>query len=326
MFVEYLTDDKKKIELIKNFWYKLLDYFFMMFFQYHVIWFIISMLFLYCSHIKFFNIDNDTLTYIFSAISILFMIICEHRVITQRFKVASITQLYQPFSEKPYYKFKYNEKALIRYNMLCSFEDNSFLQRSKSYSFLSIEYIRLFFEKRSFTYIKNRFKIKRRQYGSTSSAVKSVFGRGYSTPEMQLIRTIGVIRGYAKYKHRRKIYELIYSKIFFSSLRKYQIDNSGPGLEHFREYILDIYLKSVLTRINGARFATLSSAFSDSNNVCNWPIEGFFIACLGLSFREVNDYNLYLYNDVIVEYKLDIAKIYHYAEEIKTKHVITCTS
>ena len=141
---------------------------------------------------------------------------------------------------------------------------------------------------------------------------------------MQLIRTIGVVRGYDKHKITRKVYEIVYSHIFFSSLRQYQVDNSGPTLEHFREYILDIYLKNVLTKINGRRFTTLNSAFDNPNSVETWPLEGLFIACLGLSFRQINSDNIKLYSDVVDFFHLDTTKMFNYATMVERGEKIPC--
>ena len=60
-----------------------------------------------------------------------------------------------------------------------------------------------------------------------------------------------------------------------------------------------------MTKINDRRCAPLSTAFSDPDNIANWSMNGLFVACLGLSFRKVSDYNLALYQDIIDRFDLD---------------------
>lgn len=76
-------------------------------------------------------------------------------------------------------------------------------------------------------------------------------------------------------------------------------------MPHYREYLLFIYFQSVLTKINGKRYFPLSSAFQDPKTVQHWSMEGVFIACLGLSFRQVSPRTLTLYEDIIVKHNLD---------------------
>ena len=149
-------------------------------------------------------------------------------------------------------------------------------------------------------------------------------GRGYSTPEMQLIRTIGVERGYEKHKYARKLFEIVYSHILFSSLRQYQRDNSGPGLAHFRQYILDVYLKNVLTKVNDRRISKLNTIFENPKDVSVWPMEALFVACLGLSFRPIIDSQIYTYEYVISKYNLDVDKIRKYARMVDENKPIPC--
>lgn len=53
----------------------------------------------------------------------------------------------------------------------------------------------------------------------------------------------------------------------------------------------------------------LASAFQDSEDISAWSMEGLFAACLGLSFRLVTPYNLWLFSDVIEQFGLDKTRI-----------------
>lgn len=318
VFIEALTDDKEKLEMLSSGWCKTLDYVYLMLVQYRILVFVLSLVLLYLSHIC-----EDVWTYIFLILSIISLVICEHLVVTQPFKVKTISELLIPFNTYPYYLYHYDDNMRIRYEMVSLFEDKTFFLRENSYSVFSLEYLQLkSFRgvlKKAFSQIRNN-----RQTGGSNLIIKSLLSRGYSTPEMQLVRTIGVVRGYDKHKYLRKIYEIFYSRILFSSLKKYQVDNSGPSVKHFREYILDIYLKNVLISVNEKRIPKLNSIFADPENVQYWPMEGLFVACLGLSQRYVNEYQIGLYYDVIEKYKLDINIIYEYAQLIENDEKIPC--
>ena len=77
---------------------------------------------------------------------------------------------------------------------------------------------------------------------------------------MQLLRTIGVVRGYERHKMQRKVFEVIYSKIIFSSLKEYHQANTYLAMDHYRHYLLDVYFKTVMTKINDIKCTFLASA------------------------------------------------------------------
>ena len=322
IFIEYLTTDKMKLELVTSFWNKLLDYLYLIIIQLRAYLFAISIFFLFLSHVS-----GKPFSVLLLIPSIVFIVLCEHFVITQPFKTKNITGLSVPFSKHPFYSYKWSEEAAIRYQLLCLFEDKTYLTRKKSYSIMSEEYL-----KQAQVIKKIRILLRRKRRNKTRNTRVSFnylraafYRRGYSTPEMQLIRTVGVIRGYDKHRITRKIYEIIYSHVFFSSLRQYQVDNSGPALVHFREFILDTYMKNVLTIINGHRFTTFNSVFENQNSIETWPLEGLFIACLGLNFRPVTWSNIMLYYDIVEKYKLNPQKMFEYARLIEQGKKIPCS-
>ena len=50
IFLEYLTEDTKKLTLVTNIVYKIYDYIFMMAFQYHFLWIFLAFVILHISH------------------------------------------------------------------------------------------------------------------------------------------------------------------------------------------------------------------------------------------------------------------------------------
>lgn len=305
IFLEYLTEDTKKLTLITNIVYKIYDYTFMMFFQYHFFWILLSFIILHLSH---YPSDYQTLL---KGVSILPLFRGAHLAISQPFKIKSITDMCQVFETHPPYKFEYREEMQEKFDLLCAFEDKTYFQRKDSYSCISFEYIRFFLKNHGFP----KFNFFKKALSNISTPQKlyrvgaRLFKRGYSTPEMQLLRTIGILRGYDKYKIRRKIFEILYSKIVFSSLKEYHKANTYLALDHYRHYLLYVYFQTVMTKINGRKCTPLSSAFNNQSDISNWSMNGLFVACLGLSFREVSDYHLALFSDIIDDFGLSITRI-----------------
>ncbi len=309
IFLEYLTEDTKKLTLITNLGYKFYDYTFMMLFQYHFFWVILAFLILYLSHCQCIAV---VFRIIFKGVSLIPLFCGTHLAISQPFKIKSITDICRIFEKYPPFLFEYREEMQEKFDLLCSFEDKTYFQRHNSYSCVSIEYFRCFLKNRGFPKVK--FFKKAISEISTPKKLyrigKRIFKRGYSIPEMQLLRTVGVARGYDKYKIQRKIFEVVYSKIIFSSLKEYHKSNTHLPLEHYRHYLLYVYLQTVMTKIDGRHRCTpLSSAFVNPNDVGKWSMDGLFIACLGLSFRRVSDYNLELFSDIVEDFGLDPTRI-----------------
>lgn len=307
VFLEYLSEDKKKLTLITNLIYKCVDYAFMMLFQYHFFWIFIAFLILRFSHYEYFS----KYQYFLKIISILPLCWGSHLAISQPFKIKSITDMCKVFDDFPPYQFEYSEEMQEKFDLLCAFEDKTYFQRKKSYSCISIEYFFCFLRNHGFPsglfFRKAFYNISTAQKRGYVSA--NLFSRGYSTPEMQLLRSVGILRGYDRYKIQRKVFEVLYSKIFFSSLKEYHEANTYLRLNHYRHYLLYVYFQTVMTKIHGQKYTPLSSVFENEKDITTWSMEGLFIACLGLCFRNVSDENLALYNDIIHRFELNTARI-----------------
>lgn len=305
IYLEYLTEDTKKLTLITKIAYKFYDYIFMMVFQYHFLGIFLAFVILHFSH---YPSDYQTLL---KGGSIIPLFWGAHLTISQPFKIKSITDMCQVFETHPPYQFEYREEMQEKFELLCAFEDKTYFQRKSSYSCISFEYIKYYLKNHNFprrAFFKNLFpkvSTPKKLYYTGSQ----LFKRGYSTPEMQLLRTVGILRGYEKYKIQRKIFEILYSKIIFSSLMEYHRANTFLRLDHYRHYLLYVYFQTVMTKINGQKCTPLSSAFKNQSDVSNWSMDGLFIACLGLSFREVSNYHLALFSDVIDAFGLNTTHI-----------------
>lgn len=135
--------------------------------------------------------------------------------------------------------------------------------------------------------------------------------RGYSTIEMQLIRTLAIKKGLVTGKPKslrevycvivRKTFELLYTDMFFSGLKR---DVNANNIIKYRCYLVYIYLHSVSTKINGKRFNSVDQMFSN-DEILNWPNELIFIAALGLTYQRITTQRVERYAHVIERYGLD---------------------
>ena len=231
IFLEYLAEDSKKLELITKLSYKILDYLFMMFLQYSFVWVLMAFAVLLL-------IDNCELTgtvqIMLKGSSVMFLFMGTHKTISQPFRIKSITEICEVFEKYPPYVFEYEYKESMqpRFDLLCAFEDTTYFQRNKSYSCVSREYMSCISKRRALT-AKKIFRCIQHACNAR---------RGYSTPEMQLIRTIGILRGYDSHKVERKVFEVVYSKIIFASLKKYHAANTYLSFKYYRQYILPVYI------------------------------------------------------------------------------------
>lgn len=310
VFLEYLSEDSKKLVLFTKLKYKIQDYLFMMLFQYHFLWIIGAYLMLYIETTASFIPHINPLLKIYSLI---FLFCGIHFSISQPFKIKTITEISETFDAFPPYKFNYKEEMQEKFDMVCCFEDETYFERSKSYSSFSLEYIKLYLRK--FDYKSKHFYKKAYSKIKPTLSIRNLKlkSRGHSTPEMQLLRTIAVARGFEEHPFKRKIFEIVYSKIFFSALKEYHESNTYLDMDNYRHYLLYIYLNTVMTKIDGIRYTPFSSAFKD-NKIENWSMEGLFAACLGLSFREASDYQLELFGHIIERFELDpnlIKRLYY---------------
>lgn len=155
----------------------------------------------------------------------------------------------------------------------------------------------------------------------SKQGLKRYLNRGYSTIEMQLIRTYGVVAGYKK-TYIRKIYELLYANIFFKSYaRKSDHYNYLEKPDEIKYRIPYAYLNSVRTFINGRVFRNIKGYYKTirdkqklskeevNNIIYDLSIEEIFIFILGLSKKKINNGIFERYADYIEKYNMNENKL-----------------
>ena len=320
VYLEYLTEDTYKLKIFKRFSYKICDAAFISVFQYYYFLFVVA-LFLQSDPVVSVY-DKEWYGWLCWSISLLALIICIHKTSVGVFELETVTDVMKVINTYPVYSFKYLDEDSSKYELITSIEDKSYFIRANSYNFLSVEFLQ-YKCKGFYEFLKGK-TLKKKLIASWNASKKYVNAtkhiRGYSTLEMQLIRNIALKNGY-NLVVRRKIFELIYTKIFFSGLKEYYKDNYYTNREHYKEYLLWLYTQIVQTNINGERVRPFNTAFEDE--FCEWSMEGLFIATMGLSNKGPLYYYSESYQDIVETFEIDINKAtkmyYSYKDGVRLK-------
>jgi D-alanyl-D-alanine carboxypeptidase len=236
-------------------------------------------------------------------LSITILLIGIIKTYNNEFEASSYEEIYKKMEKVlPIAKFKNNSKLIDFFDILISREDKSYFQRKNSYNWLNYEFIKYRLNRCNFKNLdfKNKLKFLYKSflkvYQKVIYIIKMIiinsdkirhFVRGYSTIEMQLIRTLSIKNGYSRYLYRRKIYEFIYSTIFFNSLKEYFKYYHFPNINVFKYYLIYIYINVAPVTINGKKYNSIYNLFN-KNNLEEIEKEEFYIWVLGLSNHPIN--------------------------------------
>lgn len=129
--------------------------------------------------------------------------------------------------------------------------------------------------------------------------------RGYSTIEMQLMRTIAIKEGYG-YTFRRKTFEIIYSKLFLDSLCKYY-KTCNCNTRYFKDYLLFIYMNTAKNMVDNSD--VLKNIREKIKTNKDYTKEELFILTLSFSSKLKRENVFQLYNEKIKSLNLDINQL-----------------
>lgn len=290
---EFFTSDRKKVKILYKIYYKFADFLYMGVFQYKI-WLVYTAICVRTSYVKKLWGWNEGLLDVVSVclFACAFIWLFD---LTEEFH--SFTEMYDVVWKTPYYNVEFNEKLRDRLEIITYFEDSLYWKRKKTYSSCSFEFIRVWIEnrrcnrsgkERQHLSLKNRIKqfikLPGRIWYKTKELVKwlkRIITRGHSTIPMQLIRILGYKHGLIfgstkiRFKYykivKRKIYEVIYSRMFFEGLRNYLMIELCNNLNYYREYLVYLYPQIVQTKIDGKVYAPARKAFADKENGKNVP-------------------------------------------------------
>lgn len=306
VYFEFMIDDNFKLKIIKNNFYKLIDYFFIMIFQYKFLFFLLLMFFLshtYCSLIESYNFFIIAQSIIVIVLSLYLF----NRLCNIEFKLKSYDNVINHLMENV--DFGNYSKSIINEQMkkiLLYYEDRTYYERKNRYTLLCLYYFKYKLNITGEVKI-SKFKFKKvRIYLRYTKIIllescrfmKILFNyfilkkpiRGFSTIEMQLLRTAFISEGYEKKPKTRKIFEIIYSNIFFSGLKKYYKNNFQKVSDnYFKDYLLLEYTYFAPIFINNRRYKNMYNLF-EKDKLNN---EEFFISVLGLSNQEITKWKTF---------------------------------
>lgn len=287
-FFEIFTSDEMKFKILVNPIYKAVDFIYISIFQYSFGGICLALLLLKIKLPETFDKQNI----IFRTLSFLFIVWTLTAILQQKYVIHTFGEMYRVFTYFPINKIEFNDKLYEACNILVSIEDKRYFER-EAYSFFSVKYI--------ISLIKG--KIASQRGGKKviyvlvngNRFIKNIFdeSRGYSTIPMQLVRSLGIKRGY-NYKYRRKIFEILYSRMFFKGIERLFNEDKVTQRQYFKEYLLYIYFHKVNTFLGDATFSKFLNAFDmkynrkNEKDIYDCTNEGIFIACMGLSKRATN--------------------------------------
>lgn len=127
IYIEILTDDKMKLKIVTNIWYKTLDLIYQTVFMYHLIpaVFTVGLLELYNTN----NFDNGFINLFILPAALVFGVYTINRVLSEEIEFITFNEIYSKIMEYPINKFVCNEKFCQASSILVAIEDKNFYQR-----------------------------------------------------------------------------------------------------------------------------------------------------------------------------------------------------
>lgn len=358
-FIELQIINLNSETLLVKSLYKIEDFAFMMVNKYKFIYFLLCNLLLELYRaLNFSNIIASVL------IEGIFFILLTHiisKIYRNEFKVNSFKQIEDIFerrAQKFDYKNALNQNSEINFklNMLIDIEDKTYMFRKRSHSSISLEALMckinrqeeydkivskiegkplLFFLFNIKITVKYAKKIITKILKAIfyKNGIKRFIKRGYSTIEMQWIRNVAISIGYEKV-YRRKIFEVMYSNIFFKSLEEKRRYYTYPEYFYnnstliFKMLVVYVYLNIVPTflYINNNRIKidnidkfykiVNEGEIKEENIIEKITKEELFIFIMGLSGKKIDEKLYELYSNYIEKYNIDTKKVDNILKQI----------
>lgn len=359
MFVleEYLTLDKVKLRLLTRIGDKFLDFLYEFLFQDAGIWICLTIILSNRSCYEWIKLKTNSVM-LFYLIEFVFFFVSVHRLCTNKFAMksfADIKNYFDQYVEKNLYLK--DEDVKCRLQMLADLEDRSYFIRQNSYNWISIDFLRYKLKKDTAEAKRKRFQNWRRkwkEYWKTAwkrgirYCLRKLWEmiveqrrnmgicfrgflrrvRGCSTLEMQFMRVKGLESGY-NCVIRRKIFEFVYSYLFFSGLRRYYEQTVTQKKNYFKEFILYVYIQVIPLEFNGVSFAGIARIFQecktengDGLQFRDYPLEALYVSYLALTGAKVTLRRISLYPQVVRDYSLDLTLCAEYVKQIEKNREI----
>ena len=310
-----LFDDELKCIILKKEKYKWVDFLFRMITEYYLEGFCIGF---YFYHLGIRRADGIGKAFIIFSIFVMYKVMS--LVAAEAFQIFSFQEMkyrmdkvisYREFRTLPEKKHLSDEKMKV----VISIEDKSYFERDEEdcprYTLFNSYYLT---GERIKKGVKKIFKLL------WNESLTSILNwmrhlRGYSTIEMQIVRSLGIKNGYESHKIKRKIFEIIYSHLYIGQLKKYyqnectEIGGAPCKADDFKEFLLMYYLRmapwvGVTTPNDGDE--KIEKVFGrPRENIGEYTKEELFVLTLCFSGKIFWGNILLLYKDIIIEQNLD---------------------
>lgn len=339
IYEEYLSEDAIKLKYIDKLSSKIVDFVFQYIFYYRIIFVllaIISRSWLFMNSAIQISLGKgfsyDICIICLRIIPFAIVTIGVHRMYYEKYGLRTFSEVERKLSDYPYYKIDWvvedrNGELYRRLRLVTEIEDKTFFDRRKGHSFLSIDFLCINARKK----IQNRRIIRRNiskkkgEFSITKCTtcitqirkdIKRLFRwiyRGRSTIEMQLIRVlfckkmnVGRPKNPVDFveKLRRKLFEIIYSSLFFEGLKR----SLYPHNKYFKQYIVYLYVNSVQTKIYEKRYAPLTN-FLECEDFSKCSIEKLFLAILGLDHSKITMKKVYRHYELLELYNISLDEL-----------------
>ena len=274
IYNEYLVDDEYKSKIINTTFDRIIDTLYLVY-KYKFVLFVIS-LFIISNFFKTYIIDLKLVGIFISFIILMYI---SHKVATNSFEVNKITDIYHKLGNFNSFNRISKNKSLI----ITDIEDKTFYIRRNSYTLISVDYLKHKMKDLGFNNIFMLIKYFLNKLGLNNS-LKSVDKiRGYSTIEMQTFKTLSIKSGFNN-RFERKIYELVYTSLYFKGLKRYFKTNYDKVTDkYYKDYILNEYNKCVPIIINGKYYKTIKTFWK--KEYYDLTDEEYFLTVLTFSGR-----------------------------------------
>ena len=308
--------DNVKRKIMKNIGYKLVDFFYVMFFEYSFSLFLIA-IFLSTSFVSSSLRENINIYLIkFSSFCVIFWA-CTN-ISSQNYLVHTFDEIKNKFDKiSTYREFILKNKCIKYSDSILQIEDKNYFIRANKYTLFNTFYLKKIFHTYNLKKIVNyiSMSIKNVKTNKTPKTIllrivkfiKNIkrIMRGYSTIEMQLMRTIAIKEGYG-YTFRRKTFEIIYSKLFLDSLCKYY-KTCNCNTRYFKDYLLFIYTNTAKIMVD--KNDVLKNIREKIKTNKDYTKEELFILTLSFSGKLRRENVFQLYNEKIRSLNLDINQL-----------------
>ena len=274
IYNEYLVDDEYKSKIINTTQDRIIDTLYFIY-KYKFVLFVIS-LFIISNFFKTYIIDLKLVGIFISFIILMYI---SHKVATNSFEVNKITDIYKSLGNFNSFNRISKNKSLI----ITDIEDKTFYRRRNSYTLISVDYLKHKMKDLGFTniFMLIKYFIKKLGLNNSLNGVDKI--RGYSTIEMQLFKTLSIKSGFNN-RSSRKIYELVYTSLYFKGLKRYFKTNYDKVTDkYYKDYILNEYNKYVPMIINGKYYKTIKSFWG--KEYYDLTDEEYFLTVLTFSGR-----------------------------------------